>query len=32
MKIGLLVGREETFPKAFLEAIERFGLDELAGD
>lgn len=32
MKIGLLVGREETFPKAFLEAIERLGRDDVTAE
>ena len=32
MKIGLMVGREETFPKAFLEAIERLGRDDVTAE
>ncbi|MCA9321638.1 MAG: hypothetical protein KDB53_12935 [Planctomycetes bacterium] len=32
MKIGLLVGREESFPRAFIEAVEGLGRDDLTAE
>ena len=32
MKIGILVGREESFPKAFIERIEALGRDDVSAE